>query len=59
VYWGPAAGNYPNSVTLNNPGLATYVVSNLGSGKHYFVVTALSSTGTESPFSNVGSKTIP
>ncbi len=33
--------------------------SNLGSGKYYFVVTALNSTGTESSFSNVGSKTIP
>ena len=58
VYWGTAVGDYPNSVTLNNPGLASYVVENLGPGNYYFVVSALSSAGTESSFSNVGSKTI-
>ena len=59
VRWGPAVGNYPNVVTLNNAGLTAYVVENLVSGTHYFVVTAVNSTGTESQFSNVASKTIP
>jgi hypothetical protein len=58
VYWGTASGDYPNSVTLNSSGLASYVVENLGPGTYYFVVTALSSAGTESSFSNMGSKTI-
>ena len=58
VRWGTAAGNYPNAVTLNNPGLATYVVGNLAPGTYYFVVTALNSSGTESQFSNMASKTI-
>jgi hypothetical protein len=58
VYWGTAVGDYPNSVTLNNSGLASYVVESLGPGTYYFVVTALSSAGAESSFSNVGSKTI-
>lgn len=58
VRWGTAAGNYPNSVTLNNPGLATYVVGNLAPGTYYFVVTALNSVGVESQFSNMASKTI-
>lgn len=58
VYWGPAAGNYPNSVTLSNAGLTSYVVGNLVPGTYYFVITALSSTGGESKFSNVASKTI-
>jgi hypothetical protein len=58
VRWGTAAGNYPNSVTLNNAGLATYVVSNLAPGTYYFVVTALNSAGAESQFSNMASKTI-
>jgi putative Ig domain-containing protein len=58
VYWGSAIGDYPNSVTLNNPGLASYVVEGLAPGTYYFVVTARSSAGSESPFSNVGSKTI-
>jgi hypothetical protein len=58
VHWGTTAGSYPNKVTVNNPGLTSYVVSNLVPGTYYFVVTALSSTGAESQFSNAASKTI-
>jgi hypothetical protein len=59
VHWGTTAGAYPNRVTLNNPGLTSYVVGNLVPGTYYFAVTALNSAGAESPFSNAGSKTIP
>ena len=59
VRWGPAPGNYTNTVTLNNPGLASYVVTNLVPGTHYFVVTAVNSAGVESQLSNVASKTLP
>jgi putative Ig domain-containing protein len=59
VRWGLAPGNYTNSVTLNNPGLASYVVTNLVPGTHYFVVTAVNSAGVESQLSNVASKTMP
>ena len=59
VYWGPAAGNYPNSVTLNNPGLSTYVVDSLGPGTYFFAATALSSSGAESALSTPATKTIP
>ena len=58
VYWGPAAGNYPSSVQLNNPGLTAYVVGNLAPGTYYFAVKAVNTAGTESPFSNVASKVI-
>jgi hypothetical protein len=58
VYWGTSVGNYPNSTTLNNPGLTSYVVSNLAPGTYYFVATAFNSNGVESTFSGVGSKTI-
>jgi hypothetical protein len=58
VYWGPAAGNYPNSVTLSNAGLTSYVVSNLAPGTYHFVVSARNSAGAESAMSNSGSKTI-
>ena len=59
VYWGTTQGSYPNSVTLNNPGLTTYVVENLTPNTYYFVTTAINSTGGESSFSNMASKTIP
>jgi hypothetical protein len=58
VYWGTSQGNYTNSVTVMNPGLATYVVGNLTPNTYYFTVTALNSAGVESVFSNAASKTI-
>jgi len=59
VRWGPAAGNYTSSVTVNNPGLTSYVVGNLPPGTYYFVVTSVNSAGVESVFSNVASKRVP
>jgi len=59
IYWGTTQGSYPNSTTLNNPGLTTYVVTNLVSGTWYFAATAVNSVGVESAFSAPASKTIP
>jgi hypothetical protein len=58
VRWGTSAENLASSVTLNNPGLTSYVVGNLVPGTYYFVVTAVTSAGGESQFSNMGTKTI-
>jgi len=58
VYWGTQQGNYTNSVTIPNPGIATYVVNQLTPARWYFAVTAYSSSGVESGFSNVASKTV-
>ena len=58
VYWGTSQGSYPNSVTLMNPGLTSYVVENLAPGTYFFVATALNSISAESAFSAAGSKTI-
>jgi Putative Ig domain len=59
IYWGTSSGNYPNSVTINNPGLTSYVVENLAPGTYEFVSTALNASGVESGYSNTASKTIP
>jgi hypothetical protein len=59
VYWGTTAGNYPNSVAVNNPGITTYVVENLTPNTYYFAVKAFNSVGVESTWSNSASKTIP
>src|SRR5262245_60171832 len=53
IYWGTSASSYANSVTISNPGLATYVVGQLTPAKWYFAVTAYTATGTESGYSNV------
>lgn len=57
--WGPSAGNYPNSVTVNNPGITSYVIDNLAPGTYVFAAKAVNSAGVESQFSNTASKTIP
>ena len=59
IYWGTVAGTYPNSVTLNNPGLSTYVVDSLGSGTYFFAASALTSSGGESALSAPATKIIP
>jgi len=59
VYWGTSAGNMSQTVTLANPSLTTYAVTNLSSGTWYFGVAAYASDGTQGMMSNVGSKTIP
>ncbi len=57
-----AYGNTPDGlvqkVTLNNPGVTTYVVDNLSQGTWYFAMTAFDASGAESDYSSVGSKTI-
>jgi regulation of enolase protein 1 (concanavalin A-like superfamily) len=58
VRWGTSSGSLTSSVTLNNPGLTSYVVGNLVPGTYYFVVTAVNSSGAESQFSNMGTKTV-
>lgn len=59
LYWGTTLGNYPNSVTIDNPGVTTYVVENLASGTYVFVATAFNNSGFESRFSNTTTKTVP
>ena len=57
VYWGPAPGNYTNSVTLDGA-LTSYLVEGLSVGTWYFAATAVNASAVESTFSNVASKTI-
>ena len=50
--YGNSAGNYPNMITIPNPGVTTYLVENLARGTYYFVIAAYDSTGNESENSN-------
>jgi large repetitive protein len=58
VYYGSSPSALNTVVTLANPSLSTYTVSNLSSGTWYFGVAAYATNGTQSVMSNVGSKTI-
>ena len=57
--YGNSAGNYPNTITISNPGLTTYMVQNLAVGTYFFVLAAYDAAGSESVNSNPVSKTIP
>jgi hypothetical protein len=60
IRYGTSQGAYPNSISLANPSLSTYVVDNLpGGATYYFVATAYDSNGAESDYSNSASKSIP
>ena len=58
IYFGNSEGSYTNQITIDNPGLTTYVVENLVPNTYYFVSTSINSAGIESDFSNVAIKTI-
>lgn len=53
VHYGMTEMNLTESVELTNPGLTSYVVSNLSSGTWFFGVTAYSTAGVESSLSGV------
>jgi hypothetical protein len=58
IHYGTASGQYTQTIAINNPGIATYVVSNLSPGTYYFTVAAVNSQGTESPLSSEVSATV-
>lgn len=59
IYYGTSSSALTQMVQVNSPGVASYVMSDLGSGTYYFAIRAYNSTGSESSNSNVVSKTIP
>ena len=58
VYYGTSSGSYGAPITINDPGLSSYMVENLGISDWFFVMTSFNSSGIESSFSTEISKTI-
>ncbi len=58
VIYGRSAGTLDQTVSLTNPTLSTYVLSNLSPGTWYFALVAVNSKGVESTPTNVISTTI-
>jgi len=52
VHYGPTSKTYSDTIQVTNPGITTYVVDNLKSGKYYFAVTAYNAAGQESSLSS-------
>jgi hypothetical protein len=58
IYWGTSPNQLNQSVTLNGPGITTYVIEPLTPNTWYFAITALDASGIESTRSNVATKSI-
>ncbi len=60
IYWRttPGTGGYPNSVTVENEGLTSYVVENLAPGTYEFVATSFNTARVESAYSNPATKVV-
>jgi hypothetical protein len=59
LYWGTTPGTYPNSVTISNASISSYVVENLAPGTYQFVATSFNAAGEESSYSNLATKVVP
>lgn len=59
IYWGTTSGSYPNSVTINDKDVTTYVVDNLTPGTYEFVATSFNTSGVESRYSAPATKVVP
>ncbi len=58
IYYGTRRGQYSSEISIDNPGITTYVVDNLSPNTYYFVSTAVNSGGIESDYSNEAVKTV-
>ena len=58
IYWGTTPGSYPESVTIDNESITTYVVENIAPGTYEFVATSFNQSGVESRYSSPVTKVV-
>jgi len=58
IYWGTTSGSYPNSTTIKNSSISSYVIDSLAPGTYEFVAASFNAAGVESAYSNVAVKTV-
>jgi hypothetical protein len=58
IHYGRSADMLSETIELQTPGLASYVIDDLPAGTYYFAVRAVSTSGSQSPLSNVITKVV-
>ena len=58
IRYGISRDSLEKLITLDNPGLTSYVIDNLASATWFFAVQSYTASGAESALSNIASKTI-
>lgn len=58
IYYGTSPSNYNTPIIINDSGLSSFLVEGLGNSDWYFVMTAFNSSGIESGYSTMVSKSI-
>ena len=59
IYYGTSSNSLTQVVQVPTAGVSSYVLTGLSSGTYYFGVRAYNTSGAESDYSNLASKTIP
>lgn len=58
IHYGTFPGDYTKTITINNPGVTSYLVEDLGASDWFFAMTAFNSSMIESAYSDEVFKTI-
>jgi hypothetical protein len=58
IHYGSVSKTYTSTITIDNPGLTSYVVEDLPPGTYYFSMTATTTSGAQSSLSAEASTTI-
>jgi len=58
IHYGTFPGEYEETITINNTGLTSYLIEDLGASDWFFAMTAFNSSGIESAYSEEMFKTI-
>ena len=59
IHYGTDAGQYSDTIYLDDPKTTGYRLENLSPGTYYFAITAINTDGAESALSDMVAKTVP
>jgi hypothetical protein len=58
IHYGKNSGIYDHEISIDNPGMTTYVVDNLVPDTYYFAATSFNTSGVESEYSGEAIRTV-